>query len=63
MPPQPKRKLSSGRRDRRRAHDALVAINLVQCSNCGELRRPHHVCPSCGHYKGREVIEIKEEKK
>ncbi len=63
MPPQPKRKLSKGRRDRRRAQDALMARNLVACSNCGEMRLPHRVCPNCGHFKGREVIEIKEEKK
>lgn len=63
MTPQPKRKHSSGRRDRRRAHDALTGTNLVLCSNCGEQRLPHRVCPNCGHFKGREVIEIKEEKK
>ncbi len=63
MTPQPKRKHSSGRRDRRRAHDALEDTNLVQCSNCGEKRLPHHVCPSCGHYKGREVVETGEKKK
>jgi large subunit ribosomal protein L32 len=63
MPPQPKRKHSSSRRDRRRAHDALVTAELVICSNCGEPRLSHHVCPNCGHYKGREVVEIKEEKK
>ncbi len=62
MPPQPKRKISPGRRDRRRAHDALKSPNLVICNNCGELRLPHRVCPNCGHFKGREVIEIKEEK-
>jgi len=61
MTPQPKRKLSKGRRDRRRAHDALKARNLVQCSNCGEMRLPHTVCPNCGHYKGREVVEIEKE--
>ncbi|MEN6300068.1 MAG: 50S ribosomal protein L32 [Anaerolineaceae bacterium] len=63
MPPQPKRKLSKGRRDRRRLHDHLKARNLVVCSNCGEMRLPHTVCPNCGHYKGREVINIEEKKK
>ena len=63
MPPQPKRKHSSGRRDRRRAHDHLEALNLVQCSNCGEMILPHRVCSNCGHYKGREIIEVEKEKK
>ncbi len=63
MPPQPKRKHSSGRRDRRRSQDALTAQNLVQCTNCGEMRQPHRICPNCGHYKGREIIEIEKEKK
>ena len=61
MPPQPKRKISKARRDRRRAHDALKERALVACSNCGEMTLPHTVCPSCGFYKGREVIEIKKE--
>ncbi len=64
MPPLPKRKLSKGRRDRRRAHDALQAASIVQCSNCGEMRLAHTVCPHCGYYQGREVIAVgKEEKK
>jgi len=63
MPPHPKRKHSKGRRDRRRAHDALETANLVACSNCGTMIQPHIVCPNCGHYKGREVFEIKKEDK
>ncbi len=58
MTPLPKRKLSRGRRDRRRAHDALESRNLVACSNCGEMRLPHTVCPKCGFYKGREVVSV-----
>jgi large subunit ribosomal protein L32 len=57
----PKRKLGKGRKGKRRSHHALKRRNLVQCRNCHELRLPHHVCPSCGHYKGIEVIEIKAE--
>ncbi|PKO18324.1 MAG: 50S ribosomal protein L32 [Chloroflexi bacterium HGW-Chloroflexi-10] len=63
MGPLPKRKLSKGRRDRRRAHDSIRAAVLVQCSNCGEMRLQHNVCPNCGHYQGREVIQVEKEKK
>ena len=60
MPPLPKKKHSRTRRDKRRTHDALQAKGLVQCSNCGEMRLPHRVCPNCGHYKGREVFSVEE---
>jgi len=60
MTPLPKRKISKGRRDRRRAHSALKARNLVICSNCGESRLPHTVCSNCGFYKGREIISMEE---
>jgi large subunit ribosomal protein L32 len=63
MPPHPKRKHSKGRRDRRRAHDALTAAQVVACSNCGEMRLAHTVCPKCGFYDGREVVAKKKEGK
>lgn len=58
MAPLPKRKISKGRRDRRRAHDSLKARHLMTCTNCGDKHLPHRVCPNCGHYAGREVIEV-----
>ncbi len=58
MTPLPKRKSTSGRRDRRRSHDALKARNIVACPNCGEPRLPHRVCPKCGFYQGREVLNV-----
>ncbi|MBX3049409.1 MAG: 50S ribosomal protein L32 [Anaerolineales bacterium] len=58
MTPLPKRKVSKGRRDRRRAHDSLQVRNTATCSNCGQTRLPHRACPNCGHYKGREVIKV-----
>ncbi|MCD6288942.1 MAG: 50S ribosomal protein L32 [Anaerolineae bacterium] len=61
MPPLPKRKVSPGRRDRRRAHHALKPLNLVECPQCHRMKLPHRVCPHCGYYKGREVVTIEED--
>ena len=55
----PKRKLSKGRRDRRRSHLALTATALVVCPQCKMLRPSHTVCPNCGNYRGAEMVEIK----
>lgn len=63
MPPHPKRKHSKGRRDRRRAHDALTTKPLVTCRNCGKSIPQHTVCPECGHYENREVFVVKKEEK
>lgn len=54
--PTPKKKTSRSRRDMRRSHDALETPSVATCANCGALIRPHHVCASCGYYKGREVV-------
>ena len=57
----PQNRVTSSKRNMRRAHDALVPGSYNECPNCGELRRPHHVCGSCGHYGGREVVATVED--
>ena len=52
----PKKKVSQSRRNMRRAHHALGPSAYHECPNCGELKRPHHLCRHCGHYDGREVV-------
>jgi large subunit ribosomal protein L32 len=52
----PKRKTSPSRRNMRRSHHALKPVMTMECPNCGELKLPHHVCPACGFYDGREVL-------
>ena len=54
----PQTKTTSSKTGMRRAHDALVAFNPNECPNCGELKRPHHVCGACGHYAAREVVAM-----
>ncbi len=59
MPPVPKKKLPRSKSRQRRAQwMRLKPKALVVCSNCGNPRLPHRVCPHCGYYKGREVVSI-----
>ncbi|MDX1701132.1 MAG: 50S ribosomal protein L32 [Melioribacteraceae bacterium] len=52
----PKRKISKSRRDKRRTHYKASAPSLSTCSNCGEIKLSHRVCPSCGYYSGRSLF-------
>ena len=38
--------------------DPLAAPTLVACTQCKELKPAHIVCPHCGVYAGRQVLEI-----
>ena len=53
----PKRRTSKSKKLKRRTHQKLAIPNLSECSNCGELRKSHHVCAACGHYDGKAVVE------
>ena len=52
----PQTKTTSSKPGMRQSHDHLLAANPAECSNCGELKRPHHVCGACGHYDARQVV-------
>jgi len=58
--PNPTHRHSKSRRDKRRANWKGQAPNLSACPDCGEPRLSHSVCPSCGSYKGRKVLEVVE---
>ncbi|HPN38637.1 MAG TPA: 50S ribosomal protein L32 [Melioribacteraceae bacterium] len=54
--PNPKRRMSKSRRDKRRANYKASAPTLGKCTNCGELKLSHRACPSCGHYAGKSMF-------
>ena len=57
----PKRKVSKARKNKRRSNVwKLAAPVFSRCPQCGELKRPHVVCKSCGYYKGKEIIHVEE---
>lgn len=56
----PKRKTSTASRDKRRTHWKLKSPTMAACDHCGAVKQPHRVCPSCGYYKGVEVVRPSE---
>lgn len=62
--PVPKEKTSRSKRDMRRAwHNRMDPPTVGLCPKCNEPRVPHHVCPFCGFYRGREIFPPREEAK
>lgn len=65
----PRKKLSKSRR--RRRHGMWQRVNLkrlskysvAKCGQCGADKLSHRICPSCGYYKGKQVLTIKSKEK
>jgi large subunit ribosomal protein L32 len=56
----PRFKTSKARTSRRQTINMkLTAPSLVECGNCGNQVLLHRVCPKCGFYRGRQVIQPK----
>ncbi|MDO8576932.1 MAG: 50S ribosomal protein L32 [Candidatus Daviesbacteria bacterium] len=58
MAGEPKRRHSKGRKRTRRAAIKL-AVNMVNCKNCGKLTLSHTVCKECGFYGNKAVTKEK----
>ncbi len=57
----PKRKNSRMRsRKRRGGHAKFSPVRAITCPKCSELMAPHRICPSCGHYRGKDVMHLEE---
>ncbi|MGF1583254.1 MAG: 50S ribosomal protein L32 [Gemmataceae bacterium] len=59
----PKQRHSKSRKGKRRSHIHARSIQVQYCEQCGEPTLPHRVCPSCGYFQGRIVVEPEEEEK
>jgi large subunit ribosomal protein L32 len=58
----PKRKVSKQRGNKRFASNYKATMpTLVECPQCLERKQSHKVCPHCGYYNGKAVVEHNEE--
>lgn len=54
----PKRKKSKSKiRSRKKSHKKPLPKPGV-CSQCGGSKLSHRACPSCGYYRGRQVVTV-----
>jgi len=54
----PKQKQSHARTTKRRSQHKINSPSVNSCPQCRQPRRPHRVCPHCGFYGGREVVDV-----
>jgi len=57
----PKKKSSRMRRNMRRSHHALKTEGVVVDKESGNTRRPHHIDLETGMYRGRQILEPKDD--
>jgi len=54
----PKRRTSKMKKRLRRQANRWRASKLNVCDECGSAVPSHIACPSCGYYKGRQVVIV-----
>lgn len=55
----PKKKTSKAKTRSRRASAWQIGRSARStCAQCGAVKRPHRACANCGHYHGRQAIEV-----
>ena len=59
----PFRRTSKTSKRMRRTHFKLAVEGIANCPKCGAMIKSHHVCPKCGYYDGKSVVEVKSENK
>jgi large subunit ribosomal protein L32 len=53
----PRSKTSKARTSRRQTINMkLTAPALIECGTCGNRVLRHRVCPKCGFYRGKQII-------
>jgi large subunit ribosomal protein L32 len=58
--PNPKRKISKQRRNKRRTHDKAATATLRRDPSTGVVSEYHRIDMENGMYRGKKVFEVKE---
>jgi len=56
----PKKKVTKAKQGRNFIAYRLRQKSLSTCPQCHAAKPPHRVCPQCGYYRGKAVVEVAE---
>jgi large subunit ribosomal protein L32 len=56
----PKKKVTKAKQGRNFIAYRLKQKSLSICPQCRTAKPPHRVCPKCGYYRGKAVVEVAE---
>ena len=54
----PKRKTTPSKRNMRRSHHRVKAINIIEDKKSGEYRLSHHVDLKTGFYNSKKILDV-----
>ena len=54
----PKRKASKSRRNKRRSHHRVPAVNILEDKKSGEYKLSHHIDLKSGYYNGKKILDL-----
>ena len=54
----PKRKTSKSRRNKRRSHHRVPAVNILEDKKSGECKLSHHIDLKSGYYNGKKILDL-----
>ena len=54
----PQNKTSKRKLRARKGANRYRGIQVGKCTHCGAPALPHRVCPRCGFYKGKQVLNV-----
>ena len=60
----PKRRTSKQRKHTRRSANWKLSMpGIAECPQCHAMKLSHRVCPTCGFYNGRHVMDTEKKEK
>lgn len=55
----PVTRTSKMRKRTRRSHHALKPVQLMECPQCSQAKRPHVACANCGYLNAHTSIKVR----